>query len=156
MDRLELTPLRGLEMVVECVAAVGMVFIILLTIGSLAYAQRAETTILATWKPEYAQNSPAVNKWFHDQQMNDETWERLGSPSWHSCCEKGDVFKTQFRVGKGQHGDDEWWYLKDGTWKQVPDDTIHWGQHAPGGQPTLFIYSNTGQELCFYPPEEGI
>jgi hypothetical protein len=21
----------------------------------------------------------------------------------------------QFRVGRGKHGDDEWWYLKDGT-----------------------------------------
>jgi hypothetical protein len=111
---------------------------------------------LATWKPEYAQNAPEVNQWYKNQQMTPETWDRLGSPSWHSCCEKGDVFKTQFRVGKGQHGDDEWWYLKDGVWKQVPEDTIHWGQHAPGGLPTLFIYSNTGQELCFYPPKEGI
>jgi hypothetical protein len=253
-DKLEVTPLRGVEMVAECVAAVAIVFIILLTIGSLAYAQHAAKTgtgivcdtpeqvaryikskegdgtlaainaenknasaiigvafftgeksetitngqgswqitkilivgvaaqdgihpvdpvvqwsafyieergaslpfILATWKPEYAQNAPEVNHWYKNQEMTDDTWRRLGSPSWHSCCEKGDVFKTQIRVGKGTQGDDEWWYLKDGIWKQVPADTIHWAQHAPSGLPTLFIYSNTGQELCFYPPEEGI
>jgi hypothetical protein len=215
-DKLEVTPLRGVEIIAECVAAVAIVFIMLFTIGSLAYAQHTVETgtgivcgvcgtpeqvvcymeskegdgtlaainaknknacvdpvvqwsafyieergaslpfMLATWKPEYAQNAPEVNRWYKNQEMTDDTWRRLGSPSWHSCCEKGDVFKTQFRVGKGKHGDDEWWYLKDGLWKQVPDDTIHWGQHAPSGLPTLFIYSNTGQELCFYPPEEGI
>jgi len=64
-------------------------------------------------------------------------------------------FRTpSFRVGEDRS--DQWFYLaKDGTWKQVPPDTIHWGQHAPNGLPTLFIYW-TGQELCFYPPEEGI
>jgi hypothetical protein len=28
--------------------------------------------------------------------------------------------------------------------------------HAPDEQTTLFIYQSTGQDLCFYPPEEGI
>jgi hypothetical protein len=110
----------------------------------------------ATWKPEYAQNSPEVRDWYKGQTMTKETWHRLGEPSWHSCCEHGDVFKTQFRVGPGAHGEDEWWYLKGETWKQVPPDVIHWGQRAPGGQPTLFIYQVTGQELCFYPPEGGL
>jgi hypothetical protein len=109
----------------------------------------------STWKPEYAQNAPEVNQWYKDAQMNDATWERMGKPSWKGCCEKGDVFKTRFRVGEGKHGDDEWWYLKDGVWKQVPPDTIHWGQHAPNGRPKLFILWS-GQELCFYPPQEGI
>jgi len=110
----------------------------------------------ARWKPEFAQLSPEVRDWYKGQTMTPETWKRLGEPSWHSCCEHGDVFKTQFRVGPGAHGEDEWWYLKDGVWKQVPPDTIHWGQHAPGGQPTLFIYQSTGQELCFYPPDGGL
>jgi hypothetical protein len=54
-----------------------------------------------------------------------------------------------------KYGHDTWWYLKDRVWKQVPDDVIHWGQHAPDGQAKLFIHWS-GQELCFYPPEEGI
>jgi hypothetical protein len=110
----------------------------------------------ARWKPEFAQLEPEVRDWYKGQTMTQQAWERLGSPSWHSCCEHGDVFKTQFRVGPGAHGEDEWWYLKDGAWKQVPPDTIHWGQNAPGGLPTLFIYQNTGEELCFYPPEGGL
>jgi hypothetical protein len=79
------------------------------------------------------------------------------APSWKSCCDGGDVFKTQFRVIEdgSKYGHDTWWYLKDGIWKQVPDDVIHWGEHAPSKQATLFIRW-TGQELCFYPPEEGI
>ena len=113
------------------------------------------STAYATWKPEYAQLSQEVKDWYKGQTLNQATWERLGSPSWHSCCEHGDVFKTQFRVG-GDNSD-EWWYLtKENEWKQVPPDTIHWGQHAPNGEPTLFIYQATGQELCFYPPLEGI
>jgi hypothetical protein len=73
------------------------------------------------------------------------------------ACEKGDVFHTQFRVINNgtKYGEDTWWYEKDGKWKQVPPDTIHWGQHAPNGQPTLFIYQTTGQELCFYPGRDG-
>ena len=44
-DRLNLTPLRGIEMIVECIAAVVIVGIIVLTVGALGHA---------TWKPEYA------------------------------------------------------------------------------------------------------
>jgi len=125
-------------------------FIVLAMLLSIIPAMKA----WPTWKPEYALNSPEINQWYKDQQLNPATWERLGSPSWHGCCEKGDVFKTQFRVGEDRS--DQWFYLsKEGTWKQVPPDIIHWGQHAPNGLPTLFIYW-TGQELCFYPPEEGI
>jgi hypothetical protein len=66
------------------------------------------------WKERYAQNDPAVNQWYKDAQMNEATGERLGKPSWKGCCEKGDVFKTQFRVG-GDNSD-QWWYLaKDGS-----------------------------------------
>ena len=112
------------------------------------------TTPRAEWKPEYGAQPQSVQNWYKEQKMTDETWKRLGSPSWKSCCDGGDVFKTQFRVGKDNS--DQWWYLtKAGVWKQVPPDVIHWGEHAPSGQATLFIRW-TGQELCFYPPEEGI
>ena len=95
-----------------------------------------------------------MRDWFSSQQLNPATKQRLGVP-WNGCCENGDVFKTQFRVSKSTGGD-EWYYLKGDTWKKVPDDVIHWGQHSPDKRATLFIYVATGQELCFYPPEEGI
>jgi hypothetical protein len=82
------------------------------------------------------------------------TMKRL-AVGWDSCCLGSEVVKTQFRVDKTSYGD-EWFYMRDGTWKRVPDDTIHWGQHAPGGQATLFVYFMTGEETCFYPPQEGI
>ncbi len=107
----------------------------------------------ATWKPEYAQNSPEVREWYDSQTINEEARKRM-HVDWHSCCKNGDVFRTQFRVSG--EGDDEWFYLKDGVWKQVPPDIIKWGEHTPDGKPTLFIYQATGQELCFWPPEEGI
>jgi hypothetical protein len=110
--------------------------------------------IPVVWKPEYAQNSPEVQKWYGEQELNSATKERL-HVDWHSCCSHGDVFRTQFRVGDGPHGADEWWYLKDGKWRQIPDDVVKWGEHAPDKRPTLFIYQSTGQELCFYPGEDG-
>ena len=57
----------------------------------------------STWKPEYAQNSPEVNQWYKDQQMTEETWRRLGSPSWHGCCEKGDVFRRRLEASVTRH-----------------------------------------------------
>jgi hypothetical protein len=94
------------------------------------------------------------DSWFEQQSLNPATQKRL-NVGWNSCCLGSEVVKTQFRVNKTDYGD-EWYYMKDGAWKRVPDDTIHWGQHAPGGQATLFIYFMTGDETCFYPPEEGI
>jgi hypothetical protein len=86
-------------------------FIVLAMLLSLIPAARGE------WRERYAQNPPAVNQWYKDAQMNDATWERLGKPSWRGCCEKGDVFKTQFPVG-GDNSD-QWWYLsKENVWKR--------------------------------------
>jgi hypothetical protein len=92
--------------------------------------------------------------WFERQTLNAATMQRL-AVGWNSCCLGSEVVKTQFRVDKTTYGD-EWYYIKDGSWKRVPDDTIHWGKHAPGGQATLFVYFMTGDETCFYPPQEGI
>jgi hypothetical protein len=94
------------------------------------------------------------DSWFERQTLNPATMKRL-AVGWDSCCLGSEVVKTQFRVDKTSYGD-EWFYMRDGTWKRVPDDTIHWGQHAPGGQATLFVYFMTGEETCFYPPQEGI
>jgi hypothetical protein len=57
----------------------------------------APTFSLVTWKPEYAQNSREVQNWYKSQEMTPATRERLGV-AWKSCCEHGDVVRTQFRV----------------------------------------------------------
>ena len=59
----------------------------------------------------------------------------------------------QIPVNKTNAGD-EWFWLDAGTWRRIPDDIIHWNKHAPGGRPTLFVYS--GKETCFYPGEGGV
>ena len=103
---------------------------------------------------QWAQVEPEVGEWYKHQTINPAANERMGH-AWSSCCEHGDVFRTQFRTGEGKRGADEWWYLKDGAWKRIPDDVIHWDEHAPDKRPTLFIYQVTGEELCFYPGEDG-
>ena len=51
-------------------------------------------------------------------------------------------------------GGDEWYWLNGERWRRIPDDIIHWGKSAPGGKPTLFVYS--GAETCFFPGDGGI
>lgn len=90
--------------------------------------------------------------WYKNAQMTDAAKKRLGY-QWTSCCEHSDVFRTAFWVNK-DNGDDEWWYqLPNGSWKLIPNDIIHWGEFAPDGRPTLFIYQ--GVETCFYVGEDG-
>jgi hypothetical protein len=60
------------------------------------------TTTRAEWKPKYGDKPQWVQNWYKEQKLSDETWKRLGSPSWKSCCDGGDVFKTQFRVNRGR------------------------------------------------------
>lgn len=111
----------------------------------------------AEWREEYAQADPEVQSWYKNQHMTPEAQQRM-KKGWTSCCEHGDVFRTQFRVvdDGSKYGHDAWFYLApNGNWKQIPEDVIHFGEHAPDGRPTLFIYSNTGEELCFYPGKDG-
>ena len=129
----------------------------ILAYGSLAlliFAMLA-TCAHATWKPEFAQLSQETRDWYKSQEMMPAAQERLKT-AWKSCCEHGDVVKTKFRVEEKKPYRDEWWYLdNEGNWKQVPPDVIHWEEHAPDGQPTLFMYISNRWELCFYPPTDG-
>jgi hypothetical protein len=104
-------------------------------------------------KEQIAQADPSAREWYEKQEVNPAAQKRL-NVTFKSCCKNGDVFLTQFRVGQGEHGDDEWWYLQKGAWKRIPDDVIHWGEYAPDGRATLFLYVSGGQELCFYPARD--
>ena len=91
----------------------------------------------ARWKAEYANNPPEVQARF----------------PFKKCCDHADVVKTKFNVNRTTRGD-EWFWLDGDKWRRVPDDIIHWGEHAPGGLPTLCDYD--GKETCVFPGVEGI
>jgi hypothetical protein len=104
----------------------------------------------AEWKPEYASAPQAVRDWYKNAELTVEARKRF---PFKNCCEHADVVRTKFQVNKTSAGD-EWFWLDAGNWRRVPDDIIHWNKQAPGGRPTLFVYS--GKETCFFPGEGGI
>lgn len=96
-------------------------------------------------------NNAPNRDWYQAQEINPEARTRL-NVSWKSCCNNSDVVKTRFRVDRTTAAD-QWWYLDDNTWRQVPADIIHWNDPTPDGQPILFVYS--GKPTCFYPGDSG-
>ena len=93
--------------------------------------------------------SPEYQKWASEADILPEARKRL---HWNKCCNHAEVFRTKFMPIK-ENGQDGYLYLVDDTWKRVPPDIIHWGEKAPDGRPTLFIY--LGEETCFFPAEGG-
>lgn len=117
----------------------------------LAAVVAAQVTITPVkWKPEYASLPQEIQDWYKRAELTPAAQERLHIKS---CCEHADVVKTKFRVNKTD-GADEWEWLDGEKWKRVPPDIIHWGETAPGGEPTLFVWN--GKETCFYPGQGGI
>lgn len=106
--------------------------------------------VRAEWKPEYAQAPQATRDWYRNAELTDAAQARF---RYKKCCDHADVVKTQFRVSTVD-GNDEWYWFDNGRWRRIPPDVIHWGESAPGGQPTLFVYG--GQETCFWPGTGGI
>lgn len=105
----------------------------------------------ATWKPQYASQPQEVQDWYRNAELTEAAQKRLG---WQKCCDHADVVRTKFHVNKTD-GRDEWFYEDSpGHFKRIPDDVIHWGVSAPGGKPTLFVFS--GHETCFFPGDGGI
>lgn len=115
-----------------------------LLLGDAAYGR---------WKAEYASQPQSVRDWYANALLTPAAQQRL---RWVKCCDHADVVRTRFHVNK-RDGKDEWFYLvpgSDNEWRGIPDDIIHWGESAPGGKPTLFIYQEI--ETCFWPGEGGI
>ena len=114
----------------------------------------------ATWKPEYANQPFEVQQWYRNAEL---TKEAQGRFPFKKCCDHADVVKTRFRVDRTSGGDEWYWwdaeraaspYGNGDGWRRVPDDVVHPNEHAPDGQPTLFIYN--GKETCFFPADGGI
>lgn len=99
--------------------------------------------------PTFAQSK---KEWFEQLEIPDAARQRMGI-HYKSCCDKGDVFKTRFRVGA--RGDDAWDYLdSDGVWKEVPPDIIL-ETESLDGEPRLFKRVITGEPICFVKPNGG-
>lgn len=104
----------------------------------------------ATWKPEYASVPKEIRDWYESRKLTPAAKERF---HFDSCCAHSDVVKTKFKVGGA--GNDQWFWLdSDGKWQRVPDDIIHWDEHAPGGEPVMFAVG--ASPVCFFPPDGGI
>jgi hypothetical protein len=122
-------------------------------------------TASATWKPEYANNPPAVQQWFHNAAPPVEGMARLGISR---CCEQAERLMTKF-VGR-QGGD--WSYYPDPNCTRegcrllpIPADVVHNTEiHADNPdddklpefdamrrEGVLFIWK--GEPSCFWPPQ---
>lgn len=104
----------------------------------------------ARWKAEYAAAPPEVQDWYARAELTEAAKKRF---SFKLCCSHADVVKTRFSVNRTTNGD-EWYFERSGQWVRIPDDIIHWGEHAPDGRPTLFALSD-GRLTCFWPGEDG-
>jgi hypothetical protein len=104
----------------------------------------------AHWKPQYASADQVTHDWYESRKLTPEAAARF---HFDSCCAHSDVVKTQFHVNKN-NGKDEWFWLDGDTWTRVPDDVIHWDEHAPNDLPVMFAVG--GKPVCFFPPGGGI
>lgn len=104
---------------------------------------------LATDHGQWANVDPSIRQWYETRTLTPAAQARLG---YRSCCAHADVVKTRFRVSGS--GNDQWEWERNGTFERVPDDIIHWDQHAPSGEPVLFAVA--GQPVCFFPGQSGI
>jgi hypothetical protein len=116
---------------------------------AIAFAVLSTVQGNARWKAEYAQKPETVRNWYESRELTEAAQQRF---NFRSCCAHSDVVKTKFKVGGA--GNDEWWWLVGETWKRIPDDVIHWNEHAPDGLPVLFAVGEN--PTCFYPPDGGI
>lgn len=118
---------------------------------ALCIATLAFSPALAADEDRWANSSK--KQWFESLEIPDAARQRMGI-GYKSCCDRGDVFKTRFRVGVS--GQDAWEYLEeDGQWKAVPADIVL-DQPGLDGEPRLFKRIATGEPLCFVKPNGGI
>lgn len=119
--------------------------------AAVALAPRA----LAHWQPQYADAAPEVRDWYRNAELTPEAQARFG---FKGCCDHADVVRTKFRVGV--KGADDWEFFDTAAsppaWREIPADIIHFGEHAPDGQATLFRLGSAGALVCFWPPQGGI
>lgn len=125
------------------------ILVVLVTAFALACLYLANPAS-AHWNPKYASADQATKEWYQSAQLTAPAQKRF---NFKSCCNNSDTVETKFKVDNST-GADEWFYLdKDGTWKNIPSDVIHWNESGPQGQAVLFAIG--GEPTCFFPPASG-
>jgi hypothetical protein len=114
--------------------------------------------VLAVGIAQRVEAQDARKQWFESQTLNEATRQRLGV-QYKSCCDGGDVYRTQFRVVDDgtKHGAETWFYQhkQTGEWRPIHPDIIK-DEASIDEEPILFINKYDGKELCFFPPKGGI
>jgi hypothetical protein len=133
----------------DALGTAGKVLYLVVVAAIIAIGLALLNAAHARWKPEYANAPQAVQDWYQSRELTEAAQSRF---HFKSCCAHSDVVKTKFKVGGA--GNDQWWWLDGEAWKRIPDDVIHWNEHAPDGMPVMFAVG--GNPVCFYPPDGGI
>jgi hypothetical protein len=126
--------------------SVAIAYVVAIVVIFLCWAGGA----YARWKSEYANAPQAVQNWYQSRKLTEAARKRF---AFDSCCDGSDKVNTQFKANSF-NGDDEWYYLKDGQWVEVPKDIIWWDKHSPTGEAVMFALE--GKPTCFFPPEGGL
>ncbi len=81
--------------------------------------------------------------------------ERDLNPKSQYCCGAADVVRTRFKVetAGGEYPEDSRYAWLGDSWTKIPHEKIV-EDHAPNGQPYLFMLAGTIQ--CFVQPKGGL
>lgn len=125
-------------------------------------------------KAHEAGSHPSLEGWAEQQIVTPEYGKRMGcanpemrqGPSCYCCAYSEIIEDAEYKLSKDkvqvingkEYPVDEWWYKLPGKteWKLVPDDAVHWGEHAPNGQAVLFFLPGTTTPRCFFPPKTDL
>jgi hypothetical protein len=93
-------------------------------------------------------------EWFQSLERPDNDRHPYRDTKSRSCCGAADVVKTKFRVEAGdeKYPEDRWYAWVNEQWIPIPPEKIV-KDHAPNGQPYLFMLAGTVQ--CFVRPKGG-
>ena len=93
-------------------------------------------------------------EWFQSLERPDNDRHPYRDTKSRSCCGAADVVKTKFRVETGdeKYPEDRWYAWVNEQWIPIPPEKIV-KDHAPNGQPYLFMLAGTVQ--CFVRPKGG-
>lgn len=93
--------------------------------------------------------------WFQGLQRPDNDKHPYRNEKSRFCCGVADTVKTKFKVEAGteRYPEDRWYAWLSDQWIPIPSEKVV-KDHAPDGQPYLFMLSDTIQ--CFVRPKGGL
>ena len=93
--------------------------------------------------------------WFQGLQRPDNQQNPHRDLKSRFCCGVADTVKAKFKVEMGNdvYAEDRWYAWMNDQWIAIPPEKIV-QDHAPNGQPYLFMLAGTVQ--CFVRPKGGL